>query len=109
MKPTKPIDLSKKRDFDNEILMWQTKWSHSTAEKQVTLTETLQHANPNLYPDVDTIITILLTMPVSTATLERSFSTMRKVKTYLRSMVFHDENRATCITCPDACLQRHTH
>ena len=30
-----------------------------------------------------TIITILVTMPVSTATPERSFSTMRRVKTYL--------------------------
>ena len=57
-------DLSKKRDFDNEILRWQTKWSYSTDVKHVTLTETLQHANPDLYPDVDTIITILLTMPV---------------------------------------------
>ena len=61
---TYKTDLSKKRDFDNEILRWQTKWYHSTDEKQVTLTETLQHANPDLYPNVDTIITILLTMPV---------------------------------------------
>ena len=61
-------DLSKKRDFDNEILRWQTKWSHSTDEKPVTLTETLQRANPDLYPNVVTIITILLIMPVSTAT-----------------------------------------
>ena len=52
-------------------------------EKQVTPTETLQHSNPDLYPNVVTIITILLTRPVSTATPERSFSTMRRVKTYL--------------------------
>ena len=83
---TYKTDLSEKKDFDNEILRWQTKWSHSTEEKPVALTETLQHANPDLYPNVVTIIiTILLTMPVSTATLERSFSTMRRVKTYLRS------------------------
>ena len=61
---TYKTDLSKKRDFDNEILRWQTKLSHSTDEKQLTPTETLQHANPDLYPDVDTIITILLTMPM---------------------------------------------
>ncbi|XP_068675681.1 52 kDa repressor of the inhibitor of the protein kinase-like [Montipora foliosa] len=82
---TYKTDLSEKKDFDNEILRWQTKWSHSTEEKPVALTETLQHANPDLYPNVVTIITILLTMPVSTATPERSFSTMRRVKTYLRS------------------------
>ena len=33
--------LSEKRDFDNEILRWQTKWSHSTDEKQVTLIGTV--------------------------------------------------------------------
>ena len=45
----------------------------------MALTETLQHANPDLYPNVVTIITILLTMTVSTATPES------RVKTYLRS------------------------
>ena len=83
---THKTDLSENRDFDNEILRWQTKWSHSTDEKPVThLTETLQHANPDLYPNVVTIINILLTMPVSTATPEQSFSMMCTVKMYLRS------------------------
>ena len=82
---TYKTDLSKKRDFDNEILRWQTKWSHSTDEKPGTLTETLQHANLDLYPNVVTVITILLTMPVSTATPERSLSTVCRVKTCLRS------------------------
>ena len=67
MKPKKN-DILETRDFDNEIVRWQTKWSHSTEEKPVTLTETLQHANPDLYPNVVTIITILLIMPASTAT-----------------------------------------
>ena len=40
--------------------------------------------NPTLYRNVNTILTTLLTMPVTTATLERSFSAMRRVKTYLR-------------------------
>ena len=89
MKPTKPT-LSEKRDFDNEILRWQTKWSHSTDEKPVTwLTETLQqHANPADPNVVTIIITILLTMPVSTATPERSFSTrLLREKRYLRSIM----------------------
>ena len=63
---TNKTDILEKRNFD--ILRWQTKWSHSTDEKPVTLTETLQHANPDLYPNVVTIIMILLIMPVSTAT-----------------------------------------
>ena len=83
---TYKTDLSEKRDSDDEILRWQTKWCHSTDEKPVTLTETpQQHANPDLYPNRVRIITILLTMPVSTSTPERSFSTMRRVKTNLHS------------------------
>jgi len=33
------------------------------------------------------LLTILGTLPVSTATSERSFSTMRRLKTYLRSLI----------------------
>ena len=98
-------DLLKKRDFDNEILRWQTKWSRSTDEKPWTLTETLQHTDPDLYPNVVTVITILLTMPMSTATPERSLSTMRRVKTCLR----YTMKTVTRSTCSDVCLQRHTH
>ena len=102
---TYKTDLSEKRDFDNEMLRWQTKWSHSTDEKPVThLTETLQHANPDLYRNVVTTTTILLTMPVSTATPERSFSTMRRVKTYLLST-----KKTERLALMHQCLQRHTH
>ena len=41
-----------------------------------------------------TIITILVTMPVSTATPERSFSTMRRVKTYLVRSTMETERLA---------------
>ena len=45
-------------------------------------------------------------MPVSTATPERSFSTMRRVKTYLRSTM---KTERLAALCPDVCLQRHIH
>jgi len=38
-----------------------------------------------MYPHIRKVFTLLLVMPMSTATAERSFSTMRRVKTYLRS------------------------
>ena len=87
MKPTKPIfqrreNLTIKINFKvaNKVVSfnwWKTSDTHRDS--------TLQHANPDLYPNVVTIITILLTMPVSTATPKRSFSTMHRVKTYLCS------------------------
>ena len=51
-------------------------------------TERLLHAtNRGLYPVIYNIISILLTMPVSSATSERSFSPTRRMKFYLRSTV----------------------
>ena len=37
-----------------------------------------------------TFLSILVTLPVSTASAERSFSTQRRVKTWLRSRVTED-------------------
>ena len=41
----------------------------------------------DIYPNVYILLTILGTLPVSTATSERSFSTMRRLETYLRSSI----------------------
>ena len=76
-------DLTDKRACDSEMLLWKTKWLHSTVERPATLSDTLDCINLTLYRNVNTILKILLTMPVSTATPERSFSTMRRGKTYL--------------------------
>lgn len=94
VKPTKRIFQRWKRDFENEILRWQTKRYYSTDENPVTLTQTLHHASSDLCPNVVTIITILLTMPVSLQSED--------------VLTFHDENRATRSTCPGACSHTHT-
>jgi hypothetical protein len=45
----------------------------------------LHARNRDLSPAIYSIISILLTMPVSSATSEISFSATRRVKSYLRS------------------------
>ena len=42
---------------------------------------------PDAFPNIFTLITILLTFPVTTCTSERSFSTLRRLKTYLRNTI----------------------
>src|SRR4029434_9787957 len=42
-------------------------------------------SSANFYPKIHCVLKVLLTMPVSTASAERSFSTMRRLKTCLRS------------------------
>ena len=67
-------DLTKRTVFDGEIVRWKAKRAHVDPEdKPVTLQHTLCCTNKELYPNVTAVLTILVTMPVSTATPERSF------------------------------------
>jgi hypothetical protein len=54
-------------------------------QKPQTLLETLNVTNQDLYPNMYAIFTVLITMPVSLASSERSFSAMRRVKNSVRA------------------------
>ena len=58
--------------------------------KPVSIEETLQNVNHDLYPNIALCLRILLCMPVTTSSAERAFSTMGRVKTYLRSTMTTD-------------------
>ncbi|CAI6369710.1 unnamed protein product [Macrosiphum euphorbiae] len=47
--------------------------------------EALSVCNPEIYPNIFKLLTIFVTLPVSTAQNERSFSSLKKIKTYLRN------------------------
>ncbi|KAK5648224.1 hypothetical protein RI129_003116 [Pyrocoelia pectoralis] len=53
--------------------------------------ECLDMCDKNLYPNIYTLLQILATIPVSTATPERRFSSLRRLKNYLRNTT--SENR----------------
>ena len=55
------------------------------ADKPTNLQDTLGSIHPDFYPSIYMVLCVLISMPVSTATAERSFSVMRRVKTYLRN------------------------
>ena len=46
--------------------------------------------NESLYPNVAVLLQVLATLPVTTATAQRSFSTLKRLKTYLRSSMADD-------------------
>ena len=69
-------------EFKREVARWRTRWSITPRDQMPT---SLCAVNPVLYPSIDTILCIMLTMPVTSATAERSFSVLRRVKTYVRS------------------------
>lgn len=50
-----------------------------------------------MFPTIRTLLHILATLPVSVATAERSFSTLRRVKTWLRSRMTEDRLSNLCL------------
>ena len=53
-------------DFRREVARWRTRWAITKRNDfPTTLCTTLDSVNPVLYPSIDTILCVLLTMPVS--------------------------------------------
>jgi len=74
-------DLPRKVDFVYEIERWKIGWA--LVDLLIRQRDYTLHAtNRDFY-----IISILLTIPVSSTTSERSFSAMRRVKSYIRSTI----------------------
>ena len=84
-------DLTKTRqEFGDEVRWWDERWQLQVT-KPSTLVANVDKTSEVAYPCVYNILHILLTMPV---TCERSFSSMRRIKSYLRSTMT-DERLST--------------
>jgi len=92
-------------DFDNlieESETWYDVWKNKcqnglpkeTLEK-MTLTDVYE--STEFYPSIRMAIQTALALPVSTCTIERSFSTLRRVKTWLRSTTGDERLSGLCM------------
>ncbi|CAI6376013.1 unnamed protein product [Macrosiphum euphorbiae] len=69
-----------------------TIWHHQVKNKNPkNATEAFINCNEEIFPTVHQLLKILITLPVTTASSERSFSSLRRLKTYLRNTT--GENR----------------
>jgi len=63
----------------------------TTGKDDVSLEDLKTCIVVNVYPNMYKLLQVALTLPISSATCERSFSTMRRIKTWMRSTMV--ENR----------------
>lgn len=71
-----------------ENSLWFTKWKREAANNNAIPSNAMdayEACELLLYPTIKTMLHILLTLPVSIASAERSFSTLRMLKSYVRS------------------------
>ena len=81
-------DLPSPHEVDVELLRWKRKWcSTEDADLPTSALQTLAACDREFFPNIHTLISILCTLPITltSAECERSFRTLRRLKTYLRS------------------------
>ena len=77
--------------FRSEYNLWMEQWAHTDLDKlPKSAIDTLNACSSSLYPTLKQLLQILCTLPVSVAYAERSFSCVRRLKTWMRSRMGAD-------------------
>lgn len=73
--------------------MWQLHWTQQPVKKEKinTAIDAFKETEDGYFPNIRQLLLILAILPVTTSTSERSFSTLKRIKTYLRTTM--GENR----------------
>ncbi|VVC44413.1 Ribonuclease H-like domain,HAT, C-terminal dimerisation domain, partial [Cinara cedri] len=67
-----------------ELKLWKSKLARLNVV-QKSILEAFLLCDSIHFPNINKLLKIVCTLPVSTATPERTFSTLKRVKTYLRN------------------------
>ena len=79
-------DLPSPHVVDVELLRCRRKWySTEDAELPTRAVQIIAACDQEFFPNIHTLISILCTLPITSAECKRSFSTLRRLKTCLRS------------------------
>ena len=72
---------------DVELVRWRRKWSEVTDKWSLpnSASATLRECDPIFSPNINVQLRILCTLPVTSAEREASFSSLKRLKRYLRS------------------------
>ena len=76
-----------------ELLLWERMWktkSDRTEDIPDSIDAALEQIDKGAYVNIYTILQILITIPISSASCKRSISTLRNLKTYLRNTMVQD-------------------
>lgn len=73
-----------KSALQGEFQVWQEHWRNSL-KRPTTILDSLQHCDSDIYPKIYQLLKLQAAFPVSVASAERSFSSLKRLKTWLRT------------------------
>ncbi|KAJ8949879.1 hypothetical protein NQ318_010513 [Aromia moschata] len=98
------------RDLPIETELWFSLWKNKDLQKEelkaLDLVDVLKETE-QLFPHTRQALMICLAQPCTTATIERAFSTLRRVKTWLRSTMIQDRLNGLCMLSVHRKLVQH--
>lgn len=72
--------------LEAEFGLWKIYWEkQAECDRPSSAIEALSECNKDFYPNIFKLLQIFSTLPVTTCTPERTFSTLRRLKTFLRN------------------------
>jgi hAT family C-terminal dimerisation region len=85
-------DMPAVRSFSSECDRWRQKWfiNKESASKIDSFVDALRSADEVLFPNIRLLFLVSAARPSSTASNKRSFSSLKRLKTYLRSTMLQD-------------------
>lgn len=84
-----PEELLRK-NINGELSYWYGQWARSPNTGELTAIELFDKCDKDIYPCLRKLLRIFLSLPISNATAERTFSCLRRIKSWLRSTMSED-------------------
>lgn len=83
-------------ELEEELKTWKAIWKEKPVDElPFTALETIFLPLMNYHPNIKRLLILFATIPVTTCTSERSFSSLKRIKTYLRFTM--GENRLNAL------------
>jgi len=82
-------------NLQSEITVIKNYQPLTTGKDEIFLEDLKTLISMNVYPNVYKLLQVALTLPISLATCECSFSAMRRIKTWMRSTMVHNRFKRT--------------
>ena len=78
-------DLPNALSLDNELDLWEASWISYKGSRSDNISNTLKSIKFSGFQNIKVALRIIGTLPVTSCECERSFSALRRLKTYTRS------------------------